>query len=113
LSENTENFLEVIMNQYLYLLKPTRLGMVTEGPTESEQRIVTDHFNYLQQLLADGSAVLFGRTTNDDENTLGLVIFEAQDDGAAGAIMESDPAVQHGVMTATLLPYRIAGMRSA
>ena len=55
--------------------------------------------------------ILMGRTQNNDENTFGICIFEAEDEAAARRIMENDPAVLGGVMTATLYPYKIALMR--
>jgi uncharacterized protein len=100
-----------MMEQWLYILKPTRLGMVTEGPTVEEAATVSRHFAHLQALTEKGVMILVGRTQNADENTIGLAIFEAEDEAAARNLMESDPAVAGGVMTATLYPYRVALMR--
>jgi len=99
------------LNQYLYFLKPTRLGMVTDGPTPEEAETVSCHFAYLNDLTKKGVMILVGRTQNDDESTFGIAIFEAQDEPAARTIMESDPAVVGGVMSATLYPYKVALMR--
>lgn len=96
------------MNDYLYLLRPARLGMVTDGPTPEEAAIVSRHFAYLKDLTERGVMVLVGRTQNKDADTLGLAIFRAESDAAAEAIMRGDPAVQNGVMTARLYPYHIA-----
>jgi uncharacterized protein YciI len=85
--------------------------MLTDGPTEAERATVAEHFRHLTDLAQRGDVVLFGRTTNNDADTMGLVIFEAADDAAARALMDRDPAVAAGVMTAQLFPYRIAGMR--
>lgn len=52
--------------------------------------------------------ILAGRTTENLDKTFGLVIFEAENEAAAKAFMEADPAVQAGVMTATLHPYAVA-----
>lgn len=101
------------MPQYLYILRPARVEMLTAGPTDAERATVAEHVAYLGTLAQRGEVVLFGRTTTNDADTLGLVIFEAPDDVAARALMESDPAVSAGVMTARLFPYRIAGMRPA
>jgi uncharacterized protein YciI len=98
-------------SQYLYVLRPARPAMLTDGPTEAERAAVGEHFSYLTQLAQRGDVVLFGRTTNSDADTIGLVIFEAADDSAAKDLMNNDPAVAAGVMTAQLFPYRIAGMR--
>jgi uncharacterized protein YciI len=103
----------MIMPQFLYVLRPTRLEMLTDGGTPDEERIVGEHFAHLQHLTEQGVAILLGRTLNNDERTMGIVIFNADDDAAAHAIMESDPAVVNGVMTAELFPYRVALIREA
>lgn len=100
------------MTQWIYLLKPARLEMVTESATPEESETVSRHFAYLKDLTEKGVAILMGRTQNNDENTLGIVIFEAEDESAAQMIMENDPAVRGGVMRAVLYPYKIALMRS-
>ena len=97
--------------QWLYYLKPTRLGMLTEGPTIEEAKTVTNHFAYLEDLTEKGVMILMGRTQNSDESTFGIAVFEAEDESAARTIMENDPAVQGGVMRAVLYPYKIALMR--
>jgi uncharacterized protein YciI len=97
--------------QWLYYLQPTRLGMLTEGPTIEEAKTVTNHFAYLEDLTEKGVMILMGRTQNNDASTFGIAIFEAEDLSTARTIMENDPAVQGGVMRAVLYPYKIALMR--
>ena len=97
---------------FLYVLKLSRTALLVEGPTDDETRILERHVAYLERLTDEGVVVLFGRTQNADESTIGLVIFEARDEDAAREVMQADPAVDEGLMTATLFPYRIAGMRS-
>jgi uncharacterized protein len=99
------------MQQWLYHLVPARLEMVTEGPTPAEAETVSRHFAYLTALTEQGIMVIVGRTQNNDEHTFGIAIFEAEDEAAAKRIMENDPAVQGGVMRATLYPYKIALQR--
>jgi len=101
------------MSEWLYYLKPARLGMLTEGATPEEDEIVGRHFAYLKDLTEKGIMILMGRTQNNDESTFGIAIFEAKDETAARKIMENDPAVKNGVMTATLYPYKIALMWKA
>ena len=101
------------MSEWLYYLKPARLGMLTEGATPKEDEIVGSHFAYLKDLTEKGIMILMGRTQNNDDSTFGIVIFEAEDEAAARKIMENDPAVKNGVMIATLYPYKIALMRRA
>ncbi len=100
------------MDQWLYVLKPTRLAMLTEGPTSAESDTVSRHFTYLENLTEKGVMILVGRTQNNDESTFGIAIFEAASESDARSIMENDPAVMEGVMSATLYPYRIALMRN-
>jgi uncharacterized protein YciI len=97
--------------QFIYVLKPIRLGMLTEGPTPDEVDTVSRHFAYFQDLTEKGIMILMGRTQNNDESTFGIAVFETEDESAARQIMENDPAVLGGVMTATLYPYKIALMR--
>lgn len=99
------------MNQWIYVLNVTRLEMLTEGATPEEDEIVGKHFAYLKGLTEKGVMLLMGRTLNNDETTFGIAIFEAANEAAARTIMENDPAVAGGVMTATLYPYRVALMR--
>lgn len=98
------------MNQFAYVLRPTRPKMLTDGPTDDEARLVGDHFTYLQGLLAAGSLKLAGRATDAGERAFGIVIFEAVDSAAASSLMAADPAVRGGVMRAELFPFRIALM---
>jgi len=98
------------MNEYIYVVRPTRLEMLTNGPTPDEERIVGQHFEYLKVLHSENVVVLAGRTQNEDESTFGIIIFKAQNDAAANEIMQSDPAVRNNVLHAELFPYRIAVM---
>jgi uncharacterized protein YciI len=82
--------------------------MITDGPTDREAAIVGEHFKYLQQLLAEGTLLMAGRTLNADDRTFGIVVFAAGSEAEASAIVGGDPAVKHGVMHAELFPYRVA-----
>jgi uncharacterized protein len=95
------------MNQYIYRIIPVRPDMVKES-TPDEQRIIGEHFAYLQDLTQQGIALLVGRTTNNDFSTFGICVFLAEDDAAAQAILDNDPAVKQRVMRGELYPYRIA-----
>ena len=101
------------MQEWIYVLKVARLEMLTEGSTPEENEIVSRHFAYFKDLTEKGVMILMGRTQNNDETTFGIAIFEAEDEAAARTIMENDPAVKNGVMTATLYPYKVALMRKS
>ena len=96
------------MPQFLYRIQPTRVGMLTEGPSEQESRIVGEHFNYLKELTDAGTVLMAGRTLNADERTFGIVVFIAESEANAEELVRNDPAVRHGVMRAELFPYSVA-----
>jgi uncharacterized protein YciI len=96
-----------VSDDYVYVLRVTRPGMLTRGPSARESAVVSAHVAYLRDLAARDVAVLFGRTRTNDERTFGLVIFRAATEAAARTIMDADPAVAEGVMRAELFPYRI------
>ncbi len=84
--------------------------MVTNGPTDEEASILSEHFNYLQSLTKQGVVLVFGRTQNNDPSTFGITIFRAESENAARSIMNNDPAVKKGLMRAELFPYKVAGL---
>jgi len=94
--------------QYLYTIKPTRMAMLTGGPTAAEESALSQHFSHLQELTEKGIVIMAGRTQTADPDTFGIVILKAGSEADAQSIMQSDPAVAHGVMHATLYPFRIA-----
>jgi uncharacterized protein YciI len=94
--------------QYLYKIQPTRPEMLADGPTAEEQRVVSEHFQYLKGLTEAGTVLLAGRTLNTDSTSFGIVIFLAASEDEARKIMNDDPAVRQGVMRAELYPYSVA-----
>jgi uncharacterized protein YciI len=95
------------MQEFLYKLQLVRGDMLRTGPTDAEQAVVAEHFEYLQDLTAKGVMILVGRTLTTDENTMGLAVFRAESEDAARQIMKDDPAVRKGVMAATLYPFKV------
>ena len=100
-------------SQYLYIIQPKRLGMLTEVPTSYERETMTKHFAYLQQLTEEGILILAGRTLNNDVDTIGIAIINALSKEEARTIVDNDPAVSQGVMNARLYPYRVAFISEA
>ena len=96
------------MPEFIYVLRPERSTLLTDGPTEVERPILARHFEYLAHLAESGIVELAGRTLNTDETAFGLVVLHAEDEDEAHAIMDEDPAVVEGVMSATLFAYRVA-----
>lgn len=72
-----------------------------------QQAIIGEHFTYLQQLCAQEQLIMAGRTENPATG-FGICLFKAANQTAAQNIMSNDPAVEQGVMSATLHPFRLA-----
>lgn len=94
--------------QFIYVVRPTRLGMLTEGPTPEEEKVIGRHFAYLKDLADKGVVLLAGRTQDADESSFGIVILQTESEREASEIMANDPAVKEKIMTARLHPYSIA-----
>ena len=92
------------MPRYLYTIRMTRPAM-KDDPTPQEQAIMGEHFAYLKARTEAGELLLAGPCL---DAAFGIVIFDADSDDAARAIMENDPSVIHGVMQADLHPFRIS-----
>jgi uncharacterized protein YciI len=95
------------VQEFLYKLQLVRGDMLRTGPTPQEQAVVAEHFAYLQDLAVKGVMILVGRTLTTDENAMGLAIFRAESEDLARQIMNGDPAVKKGIMTATLYPFKV------
>ena len=95
-------------SNFVYVLRPTRVAMLAEGPTDHEQQVVGEHVQYLEDLAAQGVVELAGRSSTDDESTFGIVLFSAPDEDGARQVMRGDPAVRNNVMSAQLFPFRVA-----
>jgi uncharacterized protein YciI len=76
--------------------------------TETENGVIGRHFARLAQATDAGREILAGRTTEALDKTFGLVIFEAESEDAARLFMESNPAVEANIMSATRHPYSVA-----
>lgn len=96
------------LEQFVYILRVVRPGMLTEGFTEAEQSSRDRHVAYVSALADAGVVLLAGRTQVNDERSMGLVILQAESDEAAREYMHNDPAVAEGIMTAEFFPYKVA-----
>ena len=96
--------------QFIYLTKLARPEMLVDFGTAEEDAIVSQHFKYLQRLSDEGIVVISGQTLSFDPEAVGMVVFNAQDEKEAQAIMDADPAIFMGVMQAELYPFRLSLM---
>jgi uncharacterized protein YciI len=97
--------------QFLYVLRLTPSYHQESAWKDADNAAVSRHFDRLAQGVKAGQVILAGRTDEPPDQTFGIVIFEAESVEAARRYMETDPAVEAGVMTATLHPYSVALIR--
>lgn len=98
--------------QFIYVLKPIPSLQNADHWTEKESEVVNRHFTRLQELHHEGKLILAGKTMGLDEHTFGIVILEVDTEEDATYIMENDPAVSEGIMTAEIFPYQVALMKN-
>ncbi len=89
---------------YVYLLKPVHIPL-DDIMTPALDQAQTDHFNRLKVMLAEGRLVLAGPC---EDEAFGVVIFSAESRDEAERIMNDDPAVKAGLMTAELHPFCVS-----
>jgi uncharacterized protein YciI len=75
-----------------------------------EERIMRDHFAYLQRLLGEEKLLLAGPSL---EPVFGIVVFRAADEHAAWQLVRGDPSVRAGVQTPELHPFRTSLLADA
>ena len=96
--------------QFIYILNLNKQYHDLANWTEATNQTMEAHFNYLKTLFEQGTMKHVGRTDMPfgDEDLKGFVIFESESEASAQTIMKNDPAVRDGLMSAKLLPYKIA-----
>jgi len=94
-------------SQYLYRIQPTRDGFLIES-TPEEDAIINAHFHYLKDLAEQGIVLMAGCTLHTSASSHGLVVFMADSEEHARAVVENDPAVKGGVFHAKLFPFAVA-----
>jgi len=99
------------MRQFLYFFEAIRPELMTnpDAWTDEDLKIGKLHYNYLKQATESGIVILAGRST--DGLGPAIVILEMGSEGSAYEFMENDPFVKHGMMRASLHPFRAALMR--
>ena len=91
---------------FVYVLRPVRLAMLTEGPTSAEQALAGQHWMYSQELLTQGTLVFAGRTLQRDPTAFALAVIRAPSLEEARTVAERDPAVVGGVFTTDVFPFQ-------
>ena len=97
--------------QFVYVLRVASAYHDQAAWTDVVKSVVGRHFARLKQATQAGQVIMAGRSEEALDKTFGLVVFEAENEAAARQFMQTDPAVEAGVMTATLHPYVVALLR--
>lgn len=100
------------MKHYLYQLKLIDRLRSESGWTAEDNATVGRHFQHLKALTEAGVVLLAGKTDREMADGFGIVLFAAENETAAEAIMLSDPAIVGGIMTGVLFNYKI-GLKGA
>ncbi len=96
------------MPDWLYRIQPVRDDMLSAGPTEEEQALVAEHFEYLKALHEKGVVQLAGRTLTEDSASFGIVLFKAESKEEALRLMREDPAVKGRVFRGEVFEFGVA-----
>ncbi|HKP94033.1 MAG TPA: YciI family protein [Chthoniobacterales bacterium] len=94
--------------QFIYVLRLVPRLYADSAWTKEDNMVLGRHFARFEHAIETGELILAGRTKEPGDKTFGIAIFEAKDEAAARAFMESDPAVVAGLMTAELHPFAVA-----
>ena len=97
--------------QFIYVLRLVPRLYSDAAWTKEDEMVISRHLTRFRHAIEKGELILAGRTKEPGDKTFGIAIFEAADEAAARAFMESDPAVMAGLMTAELHPFAVALQR--
>lgn len=77
---------------------------------EDTEKVILDHFNWMQELGNKGILIFAGRTLLEpaDKNLFGIALINAETPEQAHEIMKHDPGVVYGVQKAEIFPFRVA-----
>jgi uncharacterized protein YciI len=95
------------MAHFLIIYRPPRTTFPDDA-TETENRVIGEHFNYLKGLLAQGKLLIAGPC---EDASMGLAVIECGSEEEARRILAADPAVRGRVFSAELKPYRVSLVR--
>jgi uncharacterized protein YciI len=97
--------------QFIYILRLVPRLHSDAAWTKEDRMVLDRHFTRFKLAIEKSELILAGRTMEPGDKTFGIAIFEAADEAAAHAFMESDPAVVAGLMTAELHPFAMVLQR--
>lgn len=93
------------MSEWIYFIHPPRDDFAATM-TDAEKEAWERHWVRLQHEFAEGRVILVGPTLGR-VNT-GICVFEADDEAAAQAFMDADPAIAEGFARGELRGFRVS-----
>src|SRR5213083_3175418 len=84
--------------EFIYVLRLVPRLYDDKNWTKEDNAVLERHFARFQEATKSGQLILAGRTNDPGDKTFGVAIFEAPDEAASLAFMQSDPAVAGGLM---------------
>ncbi|MCW3126458.1 MAG: YCII-related domain protein [Bacteroidetes bacterium] len=95
---------------FLYILTLTDHYNGPANWDDTTNATLGSHWNYLVDLHKKGVTQLVGRTSYSPghKDLIGLAVFTAENQEQAAEIMNNDPCVKEGVMTAVLHPFNLS-----
>ncbi|UCD00688.1 MAG: hypothetical protein JSV23_07290 [Promethearchaeota archaeon] len=98
-------------NNFFAVIRPYRNDFIT-NPKEQEDKIMSDHFHYLESLLKQKQLFLAGPTLIP-EDPFGIIILEVETEEQAKELLEKDPSIKAGIQNiADFRPIRLSLTRN-
>ena len=94
--------------QFIYVLRLVPRLYSDSNWTKEDKTALERHLARFQEATKSGQLILAGRTKEPGDKTFGIAIFEAPDEAAARAFIQTDPALAGGLMTAELHSFAVA-----
>jgi uncharacterized protein YciI len=97
--------------QFIYVLHLVPRLYSDGNWTPEDNAAIGRHLERFKEAVKTGQLIMAGRTMEAGEKGFGIAIFEADDEAAARAFMDADPAVTAGIMTADVHPFAVVLQR--
>lgn len=94
------------MKTWFVRLIPPRTTFM-QDMTESEQKLMQEHFVYLKDLYAKG-VLIFGGPVLEPKGVYGVLVLEAASEDEAHALASADPSVKSGMNRIEVAEMRVA-----
>lgn len=95
---------------FLYKLTLAEKYQKAESWDENAEKIISEHFYFLDNLGKGGKLLFAGRTSYEpgDKRLFGIAIIKSDSLEEAEKLLSKDPAVVNGIMTSVMYNYSIA-----